>query len=239
MANGIRFFSAGPVTLVVLALLIICAVVLLPLLFIGLVGAAFTRLGFTWMTALAVIVLMLVFSLVNIPLYTYKRSMIRAPFNTPLAADPFSGMDPAAWETKITLNIGGAVIPAILSAYLFWKGCLVEGPSLYSPVCAAIVSVTIVTYFLTRSHPALGVRVPTVVPSLTALALGVLLCGGLGLASAVTAFVGGVLGTLIGGGILQCVRVGDLDVRGISIGGAGSFGAVFLCCLLPALIAYA
>jgi uncharacterized membrane protein len=32
-------------------------------------------------------------------------------------------------------------------------------------------------------------------------------------------------------------RISDLEVPEVSFGGAGTFGSIFLCCMLPALIA--
>jgi uncharacterized membrane protein len=41
----------------------------------------------------------------------------------------------------------------------------------------------------------------------------------------------------MGGNLSHLYRVRDLEVPEVSIGGFGTFGAVFLCCVLPALIA--
>jgi uncharacterized membrane protein len=82
-----------------------------------------------------------------------------------------------------------------------------------------------------------GIQVPLLIPGLTALLAGLLLAGGIGLTAAVTAFVSGVTGVLLGGNIANLHRIKDLEVPEISIGGAGTFGSVFICCMLPALIA--
>ena len=81
MAGGIRFFSAGPLSVLAIVLLIGLVLLLIPLLVLGVVGAAFTRLGLSWVAALALVLLMLAGSFVNIPLYCIRRDMIRA---TPL-----------------------------------------------------------------------------------------------------------------------------------------------------------
>ena len=56
-------------------------------------------------------------------------------------------------------------------------------------------------------------------------------------AATVLAFVSGTIGTLLGGNLAQLHRIKGLDVADVSIGGAGTFGAIFICCILPALIA--
>ena len=73
MSNGVRLYSAGPLSIIALILLIGLVILVIPLLFLGLVGAAFTRLGFSWIAALAVVLLMLFGSFINIPLYTIRR----------------------------------------------------------------------------------------------------------------------------------------------------------------------
>ena len=59
-------------------LLIGLVILLIPLLILGVIGAAFTRLGLSWIAALALVLLMLAGSFVNIPLYRIRRDMIRA-----------------------------------------------------------------------------------------------------------------------------------------------------------------
>jgi uncharacterized membrane protein len=49
--------------------------------------------------------------------------------------------------------------------------------------------------------------------------------------------VSGTIGTLSGGNIVNLFRVSNLGVPQVSVGGSGTFGAVFICCILPALIA--
>jgi uncharacterized membrane protein len=64
-----------------------------------------------------------------------------------------------------------------------------------------------------------------------------LLAGGTGLTASVTAFVSGVTGVLLGGNIAQLNRIQDLQVPEVSLGGTGTFGSIFICCILPALLA--
>ena len=95
----------------------------------------------------------------------------------------------------------------------------------------------VITFVSTHEIAGVGIRVPFIIPALTALLTGVLLAGGTGLTAAVTALAGGTLGTIAGGNLAHLCHVRDLEVPEVSIGGFGTFGAVFLCCVLPALIA--
>jgi len=237
MSNGVRLYSAGPLSIIALVLLIGLVILVIPLLFLGLVGAAFTRLGFSWIAALAVVLLMLFGSFINIPLYTIRRDMIRAgtgEFSFESAAAPWAPQP--VWDTAISLNLGGAVIPVLVSAYLLYRAVGVLGTAILGPVGAGIVIVAAIAYLATRSVPGYGIKAPLFIPGLAALLCGLLLTGGTGLLAGVTAFVAGSAGTLLGAGIGWLPRAKDLEVPQVSIGGAGMFGAIFLACILSALI---
>jgi uncharacterized membrane protein len=238
MSDGVRFYSAGPLSVFVIIFLIALVVILIPLLILGIIGAAFTRLGFSWISALAVVLLMLFGSFVNIPVYRIRRDMIRVSHNEETVFDVCvpcaSGQ---VWDTMISLNLGGAVIPVCVCVYMVYQVFLITGTSLFFTIFAGITIVAIITFFSTRLVTFAGIQVPILIPGLTALLAGLLLAGGIGLLAAVTAFVSGVTGVLLGGNVANLYRIKDLEVPEISVGGAGTFGSIFICCMLPALIA--
>jgi len=238
MSDGVRFSSAGPLSLLAIVLLIALLILIIPLFILGVIGAAFTRLGFSWISALAIVLLMLLGSFVNIPVYKIRRDMIRiAPPDSSVYGENRQSSPSPVWDTTIFVNLGGAVIPVAVSVYMVYQAILINGRSLIFSVCAGIILVAAITYVSTRSVPGSGIQVSLLIPGLTALLAGLLLSGGTGLAAAVTAFASGFFGTLLGGNIARLFRIKDLDVPSLSIGGAGTFGAVFICCILPALIA--
>ena len=237
MANGIRFVSAGALSVLAILLFVGLIIVLIPLIILGVIGAAFTKLGFSWITAIAVVLLMLFGSYVNIPLYRIKRDMVRVSSDTTAvfgSGSPWS-VDPV-WETLVSLNLGGAILPVCISFYLLYRAASITSSSLLVPVGLGILIVALVTFFATRPVPGVGLGVPLLIPGLTALLMGMLLFGGAGIPATVVAFVSGTVGTLLGGNIAQLYRVRDLEVPEMSIGGAGTFSAIFICCILPALI---
>lgn len=238
MNDGVRFYSAGPLSVFVIIFLFALVIILIPLLILGIIGAAFTRLGFSWIAALAVVLLMLFGSFVTIPVHRIRRDIIRVPRDE---SSVFDVCVPCAsgqvWDTTISLNLGGAVIPLCVSLYMVYQAILITGTSLFFTVCAGITIVAIITFVSTRLVPCAGIQVPLLIPGLTALLAGLLLAGGIGLTAAVTAFVSGVTGVLLGGNVANLYRIKDLEVPEISIGGAGTFGSIFICCMLPALIA--
>jgi uncharacterized membrane protein len=238
MSDGVRFSSAGPLSLFAIVLLIALLILIVPLLILGVIGAAFTRLGFSWISALAIVLLMLFGSFVNIPVYKIRRDMIQiTPPNSSFFGEYSQSNPSTVWDTTIAINLGGAVIPVAVSLYMLYQAILITGTSLLFSVCAGIILVAAITYVSTRYASGSGIQVSLLIPGLTALLAGLMLSGGTGLAAAVTAFVSGIAGTLLGGNIAQLFRIKDLDVPSVSIGGAGTFGAVFICCILPALIA--
>jgi len=238
MAGDIRFFSAGPLSVFAIILLISLVILLIPLLILGIIGAAFTRLGLSWIAALSLVLLMLAGGFVNIPLHHVRRDMIRA---LPLdlagneVAVPFGA--PPVWDTVISVNLGGGILPVCIAVYMVYQAVLVTERTLLIPVALCAAFVTVISFVSTQEIAGAGIRVPFFIPALAALLAGILLSGGAGLTAAVTALAGGVLGTIAGGNLAHLCRVRDLEVPDVSIGGFGTFGAVFLCCVLPALIA--
>ena len=238
MSNGIRFYTADSLSVLVLIFLIALVIIFIPLLILGIIGAAFTRLGFSWISALAVVLLMLLGSFINIPVYRIRRDMIRVSHDqTPFFGGSVPVRSGEIWDTTISLNLGGAVIPVCISFYLIYRVIQITGTSLFFPVCAGTTLVAIITFFSTRFVKSSGIQVPLLIPGLTALLAGLLLAGGTGLIGAVTAFVSGIAGVLLGGNAANMYRIKDLEVPDVSFGGAGTFGSIFICCILPALIA--
>ncbi len=234
MADGIRFFSAGPLSVIAIIIIVVFLIIIIPLLVLGVIGAAFVRLGFSWISALAVIFLILFGSTVNIPVYRIRRDMIRIS-----RVDPYisSGESCNTWDTIVTCNLGGMILPSGIAAYLVYKALPIAGNFLFITVFLSVITVAAVTFVSTRVVPGVGIRVPLLIPGLTALLAGVILSGGSGLTAAVAAFTGGTIGTLSGGNIAHLFHIGDLELPEVSIGGAGTFWAVFICCILPALLA--
>lgn len=238
--NGIfRIFSTGPLSVLAIMILLGLLILLIPLLILGLIGAAFSRLGFSWIEAIAVILLMLLGSFVNIPLWTFQRINREEESGKPRVFDAFTGepVPDQRFTTTLSLNVGGAVIPFAVSVYLLYEAQRAIGDSLLLQVIIALLVIAIITKISTKIIAPIGIRAPLFLPAISAIVCGVLLSGGTGLSAAVIAFVGGTMGTLLGADILNLPRIREVNVQNVSIGGAGTFGAVFLCGLLAALIA--
>lgn len=130
--------------------------------------------------------------------------------------------------TVIAVNIGGAVIPGLLSLYLLAKNRL-WGRGLVAIACVAVVS-----HLLARPVPGAGIALPVFVPPLAACVVALALSRRY---AAPLAFIGGSLGTLIGADLLNLDKVQGLGAPVVSIGGAGTFDGVFLSGILAVLFA--
>jgi uncharacterized membrane protein len=238
MTNGMRFHSVGALSVLAIIIFIVLIIVLIPLAFLGIIGAAFTRLGFSWLSALAVVLLILLGSTVTIPVYTIKREMIRVTHGGMSMSDPYApwpGDD--VWDTVVSVNLGGAVIPLGIALYVLYVAYPLVAATLFPPLVLGILGVSLITYVSTRAVPGAGIQVPLLIPALTALLLGLAFAGGVGLLASVTAMVSGIPGVLIGGNLAQMGKLRDLGIPAFSIGGTGTFGSVLFCCILPALVA--
>lgn len=229
--------SRGPFFLptigVVLVAFFFIVIMLAPLLVFGLVGRALSRVGLSWATFLSFLLFSLVGSSVNIPVWRRKVSTA-APtvryvyfFGIPY---PLPTVEMRVLESVLSVNLGGAIMPLVLSLYLLAVNPAALVPSL---VAAAVVSVAV--FFVAKPVGGIGIVTPMFIPPLVA-ALSAVLLGGQ--YSTVVAYVGGTLGTLIGADLMHLNDIKAMGAVNMSIGGAGTFDGIFLTGLLAVLLAF-
>jgi uncharacterized membrane protein len=131
-------------------------------------------------------------------------------------------------EMVLAINVGGALIPAVLSLYL-----LVNSPNPIR-VLMALAVVIYVVYRMARPVQGVGIAVPMFIPPVVA-ALAAMIFNYSW--AAPTAYVAGTLGTLIGADILHLDKLQRLRAPVASIGGAGTFDGIFLTGILAVLLA--
>src|SRR6516225_7517584 len=133
------------------------------------------------------------------------------------------------WKgTMVAVNVGGAVIPTLMSIYLLVKRDLwVKGL-----VAAAIVALVI--HWMAEAIPGLGIAVPVFTPVLATETVAVILSRQ---DSPPLAYIAGSLGTLIGADLTNLDKVRGLGAPVASIGGAGTFDGIFLTGILAVLLA--
>jgi uncharacterized membrane protein len=130
--------------------------------------------------------------------------------------------------TVIAVNVGGAIIPGVLSLYLLVKHDLWIRGVIATAVVAAIV------HMLATPVEGVGIAVPIFVPPIVTAIVAVVLARR---HAAPLAYISGSLGTLIGADLLNLGAVQGLGAPVASIGGAGTFDGIFLTGILAVLLA--
>jgi len=134
-----------------------------------------------------------------------------------------------AWPgTVLAVNVGGAVIPAIMSAYL------VVRYQLWLRATLATVAIALIIHSMATPVPGVGIAVPVFVPVVATAILAFVLSREY---APPLAYIGGSMGTLIGADLLNLDKIGALGAPVASIGGAGTFDGIFLTGILAVLLA--
>lgn len=224
-----------PLVLFLMLIFFLITLFFLPLLWFGVVGNAFVILGVPPEAVFWLLVLTLLGSLVNLPLTTIESQEMVAG-----QVISYFGMrvrlPPARLKrhTVLAVNVGGALVPTALSVYLFVQITRTMGISW--GLLAVLGLVTAVMYQLARPVKGLGIAVPGLVPPLVA-ALGAwVLCPAA--FRAPCAYIASTMGTLIGADLLNLRQITQMGAPVASIGGAGTFDAIFLSGIIAVLLSY-
>jgi uncharacterized membrane protein len=231
-----RFFF-NPFTAVALIFIVLLVLFLIPLLLFGLIGGALTNLGFSWGQAVAILLCILIGSFINIPLTRIENRTVVLERD-----DSFFGwlyrIPEYSPYTIIAVNVGGALIPSLISIYLLFRALqLPDGAMVALFAVLGVGVVALITNRVSQPVRGLGIATPFFIPPLSALACGLVLSWGMPMAAPIIAYVSGTLGTLIGADLLNLHRIGELGAPVASIGGAGTFDGIFLSGIIAAFLA--
>ncbi len=209
-----------PVGCLIFILFILFLPILFLLAFFHLITLGFEKLGLSPETTILILLLMLVGSAVNIPLTRKKMVYVEEP--------SFFGLFKTTKlrASGITINLGGAIIPIFLSFYFLSKVPL-------EPVLTATFLMILIAKIFSRVIPGRGIGISAFIPPLFAVLFAIILAPEF---AAPTAFISGVLGTLIGADILNLHKAKKLGPGLLSIGGAGVFDGIFLIGIISALL---
>jgi uncharacterized membrane protein len=218
-----------PLSLPVLVVLGLLLAVVAGLVQVGTLVYAYERIGISREWLLALLALSIAGSAVNLPVVRLRGSVVMGPRVVRVYGMRY--LVPAVRErraTVIAVNVGGALVPAGVAAFL------IGHEHLGTRALIAVGIVAAVSLALARPVKGVGIVLPGLVPpvvaAITALAISQPLAPAL-------AYVAGVLGTLIGADLLNLPRIRKLGAPVASIGGAGTFDGIFLSGLLAVLIA--
>lgn len=215
-----------PIGCLIFLLFILFLPILFLLGFFQVLTIGFEKLGLSSEVTLLILLAILIGSTINIPLTRKKIVYTEKPV--------FFGLwrIPKMEARGITINLGGAIIPCLLSFYFLYKGWQ-EGFNL-ELILIAVCLMIIISKFLARIVPGRGIALPFFIPPLFAVLFALILTPEF---AAPSAFISGVLGTLIGADILNLKRAQKLAPGLISIGGAGVFDGIFLVGIISVLLA--
>jgi len=214
-----------------LSFLFLLLMLFIGLTFVGVAGAAFQQIGFTQSEFSVILILTLLGSFVNIPLYKVRRvkrvidyDQVRAFWIT--YRIPRYGLREVS--TTVAINLGGAIIPILVSAYL-----LADHPQVWPSALIGIVATSIVVHLVARKVEGVGIVTPALLPPIAAAVIALLVSS---TNPAVIAYVSGTLGALIGADLTNLRGMEKFGSSMVSIGGAGTFDGVFLTGLVAVII---
>jgi uncharacterized membrane protein len=212
------------------AILVGLFLIVVVLIQINVLRYVYARLGISSGTALLLLLGSLIGSYINIPVWEFPERAVQSGRDVILLGMRYYVVPRVVeWPgTVIAVNVGGAVIPTLLSLYLLAKNDLwIRGI-----VTTAIV--TVIVHMLAYPVPGVGIAVPIFVPPVATAIVAVLIARQ---HAAALAYVGGSLGTLVGADLLNLDVVRGLGAPIASIGGAGTFDGIFLTGIMAVLLA--
>lgn len=199
---------------------------LIAMLEVGIIESAYQKLGMSHRAVTLLLLLSIFGSYINIPIATISSPIVHHHQIYNLSYIP--ALLPNQDDTVIAVNVGGAVIPVLLSAYLLIR---VGG---VAPAFIATAIVALLVHHFSRVVPGAGIAVPTFIPGFAAAVLAILLTRE---RRPVVAYVAGTIGCLVGADVLNLALIAHLNAPIASIGGAGTFDGVFISGVIAVLLA--
>jgi uncharacterized membrane protein len=130
--------------------------------------------------------------------------------------------------TVLAVNVGGAVIPTIMSTYVVIRY------QLWLRAAIATAAIAFIIHSMATPVPGIGIAVPVFAPVVATAILAFILSREY---AAPLAYIGGSMGTLVGADLLNLDKINGLGAPVASIGGAGTFDGIFLTGILAVLLA--
>lgn len=203
-------------------------IVLVALVEFGILRYAYERIGIPPRYVLGVLLLSLLGSAVNIPVAEFPPEKVVSGGVVDFYGIPYVVPVVREWPgTVLAMNVGGALIPVILSLYLLFKN------NLFVHGAIAVAVVALATHLLARPVHGVGISLPIFIPPIVA-ALAAMAIGWR--QAAPLAYIAGSLGTLIGADLLNLNKIQGLGAPVASIGGAGTFDGIFLTGIVAVLL---
>jgi uncharacterized membrane protein len=212
------------------ALALVAGVIIIILL-LSLGDIAFERIGFNSIEYLLILWGTLLGSMINVPVGEVRSAEPLVAVREVKVFGLYYRIPSVVYKqstTVIALNVGGAVIPILVSVYL-----LVSHATLLLAAFLGTVIVAVMVHLMARKVKGVGIVTPSILPPIIAAVVSYLLVPG---SPAVVAYVSGTLGALIGADLTNLRGIGKLGAPMASIGGAGTFDGIFLTGIVAVLL---
>ncbi|RMF87718.1 MAG: DUF1614 domain-containing protein [Nitrospinota bacterium] len=218
-----------PLTLPFLLILFLLFFLLIGVIEIGILHYAYEKIGIDRRYIFLLLLLSLLGSSINIPVAELPAKRVLSGQEVSFFGIRYVIPVVREWpRTVIAVNVGGAVIPTLLSLYLLLQR------GIYGRALLGTAIVALIVYWLSYPIRGVGIAVPTFIPPLVAAGVSLLLSPR---AAPPLAYIVGSLGTLIGADLCNLNRIQGLGAPIVSIGGAGTFDGIFLTGILAVLLA--
>ena len=236
MSNHRRLIY-NPFSNLITTFIVFILIIVFVLVFIGLIGTAFSRIGFSSREVIILFLATFAGSFINIPIATLES-------HEPVLTNAFVrvyGMTyripPISAESKktiIAVNLGGALIPIAVSMYLLFKF-----PDIIPFAALGVVVVSFISHLVSKPVKGVGIVSPALISPIVAALFSITISVEFLIANEtfVLAYVCGVLGTLIGADVSNLGKIKKIGAPIASIGGAGTFDGVFLSGIIAVLLA--
>lgn len=189
---------------------------------------AYTQLGVSSQTAVFLLIASLLGSYVNIPIATLGSDNFVSEREIFYYGVPYVVPQMSQPEVVLAVNVGGAVIPTLLSFFLLSSNALwLRG--LIAAACVAAI-----TYAFAEPVRGIGIALPIFVGPIAATVIAAVVSWR---NLAPLAYAGGSLGVLIGADLMNIDKLQGLGTPVLSIGGAGTFDGIFMTGVLSVLLA--
>jgi uncharacterized membrane protein len=218
-----------PITPGLFAILVLAFVALIILIQLRILRYAYMKLGVGPGMAMLLLFGSLVGSYFNVPVTVLPAQNIRSG-----EIIDFFGMQYVVplvqhWPgTVLAVNVGGAVIPTLMSTYLVLRY------QLWLRASIAVIVIALIIHAMATPVRGVGIAVPVFAPVVVTAILAFLLSREY---AAPLAYIGGSMGTLVGADLMNLDRINALGAPVASIGGAGTFDGIFLTGILAVLLA--
>ena len=217
-----------PLALPFFFLLVVLLAAVIALVQIRILRYAYEKIGIPLKYFYALLIASLVGSYINIPVATLPAEQVMSGQIVTYFGMQYVIPEVVDWPgTVIAVNVGGAVIPLLVSLYLTVKF------RIYGPALLGVAVVALVSHLVAHPVRGMGIAEPVFVPTLATAFTALLISRKY---AAPIAYIAGSMGTLIGADLLNLDRIRGLGAPVASIGGAGTFDAIFLSGIIAVLL---